>query len=63
MSRTLFAALAVIALAACAGSKKPAAPAKATSAAPQTRAPAAKPKVRQTAARDTTTTRNPLTGH
>lgn len=63
MSRTFFAALAVIALAACAGQKKPAGPAKTTSAAPQTRAPVAKPKARQTAAHDTTTTRNPLTGH
>jgi len=64
MSRTCFAALALIALAACGGAKKPAAPAKTTSAAPHTRAPAAKPKARQTAAhKDTTTTRNPLTGH
>jgi hypothetical protein len=65
MSRTFFAALALISLAACSGAKKPAAPAKTKtpSAAPQTRAPAAKTKARQTAAHDTSTTRNPLTGH
>ena len=63
MSRTCFAALALIALAACGGSKKPVAPAKTASAAPHTRAPATKPKARQAAAHDTTTTRNPLTGH
>jgi len=64
MSRTFFAVLALVSLAACGGAKKPAAAkAKTPSAAPQTRAPAAKPKARQTAAHDTTTTRNPLTGH
>ncbi len=64
MSRTFFAALALISLAACSGAKKPAAAkAKTSSAAPQTGAQAAKPKARQTAAHDTTTRRNPLTGH
>jgi hypothetical protein len=64
MSRTFFAALALISLAACGGAKKPAThTAKTSAAAPQTRAPAAKPKARQTTARrDTVTQRNPM-GH
>lgn len=63
MSKTFFAALALLSLAACGGAKKPAAaPVRTTHAAPQTRAPAAKPKARQTATRDTTQNRNPM-GH
>jgi hypothetical protein len=63
MSRSFFAALALISLAACGGTKKQPAAGKTPGAAPQTRAPAAKPKARQTTARDTTTARNPLTNH
>ena len=56
MSRTFFAALALIGLAACGGAKKPAThAAKPTSTTPHTRAPAAKPK---TKARQTTTRRD-----
>jgi hypothetical protein len=66
MSRTFFAALALISLAACGGAKKQVAPGatRTTSAAPQTRTAAARPKARPASARtDTTTSRNPLTGH